>query len=74
MPDAPFENDSPVAAAHVVCDLSRIAFVVHEQELELADVRYKELLEAVGEAVAGLLVATVTDLREEKISQVRRTV
>ena len=43
-------------------DLHRVAFVVHEQELNLAHVADKELLESVGEQVAGLLVTAVTNL------------
>ena len=60
--DAPLEDQSPVPAAHVVCNLRSIAFVVHQKELDLTDVVDEELLEAVGEQVAGLLVAAVTNL------------
>ena len=45
-----------------MCDLSSVALVVHQEELEFPDIGDKELLETVGEAVAGLLVATVADL------------
>ena len=37
-----------------MCDLGGEALVVHEEEVELPDVADKELLETVGEEVAGL--------------------
>ena len=49
-----------------MCDLGRVALVVHQEQLEFPDVGDKELLETVREAVAGLLVATVADLRRAK--------
>ena len=45
-----------------MCDLSSVALVVHQEELEFPDVGDKELLEPVGKAMAGLLVATITNL------------
>lgn len=43
-------------------NLGREALVVQEQKVKLPDVVDEELLETTGEEVAGLLVATVTDL------------
>ena len=50
----PLENDDTVAAADVVCDLGRVAFVVHEEKVDLLGIGDQELLEAVGEEVPGL--------------------
>ena len=43
-------------------NLRREALVVHQQELNFPDVADKELFEAVGEDVASLFVASITDL------------
>ena len=50
----PLENDDTVAAADVVCDLGRVAFVVHEEKVEFPYVADQELLQAIGEEVTGL--------------------
>ena len=50
----PLKNGDTVAAADVVRDLRRESLVVHQQEIQLPDVADQELLEAVGEEVAGL--------------------
>jgi hypothetical protein len=42
--DAPFQDDSSVAAAHVVSDLSGIFTVVHQQQVDFPDVVDQELL------------------------------
>ena len=43
-----------VAAADVVCDLSREAFVVHEEEIEFPNVADQELLQTVGQEMPRL--------------------
>ena len=58
----PLENDDTVAAADVVCNLGRVAFVVHEQKLEFPDIADEEFLQAVGKEMSCPLVASVTDL------------
>ena len=52
---APLKDGSAVAAADVVCDLSREAFVVHEEKLNFPDVADQQLLQAIGEEVTGLI-------------------
>ena len=52
--NAPLENDDAVAGADVVCDLRGKGFVVHEEKVNLLDVLDDELLESVGEKMAGL--------------------
>jgi hypothetical protein len=52
--NVPFEDGGAVSAAHVVGDLGGERLVVHQQEVELPNVADKELLEAVGEEMAGL--------------------
>lgn len=47
--DAPLQNDSPVPAADVVCDLCREAFVVHQEKVDFPHIADQEFLEAVGE-------------------------
>lgn len=47
-----------------MCNLGRVAFVVHEEKLEFPDVTDEELLETIGEKMAGLLVTTVANLVE----------
>ena len=51
----PLKNDCPVAAAHVVRNLRREAFVVHEEKVNFPNVADQELLQAVGEEVTGLI-------------------
>lgn len=50
----PLEDSDAVAAADAVRDFCSKAPVVHEQEVEFADVVDHELFEAVGEEVARL--------------------
>ena len=50
----PLEDDCAVSAGDVVCNLCSKGFVVEEEEIELSDVVHCELLEAVGEHMAGL--------------------
>lgn len=52
-------------------NLGGVAFVVHQQEVDLTDVVHEELLQAIGKKVASLLVATITDLHNPK-SNTRR--
>ena len=54
----PLENDDTVATADVVCNLGRVAFVVHEEEVKFPHVADQKLLEAVREEVAGLKSAS----------------
>ena len=51
---APLKDGSAVAAADVVCDLSREAFVVHEEEIEFPNVADQELLQTVGQEMPRL--------------------
>ena len=44
-------------------DLSSKSFVVHQEDIDLLGVVDDELLQAVREEMAGLLGATVTDLK-----------
>ena len=48
--------------------LSSVHGVVHHEKLELLDVVYEELLEAVLQHVAGLLVATVANVWHQGLS------
>ena len=50
----PLEDECPVAAADVVRNLGREAFVVHQQKVNFPHIADKELLEPVREEVAGL--------------------
>ena len=50
----PFEDEYAIAAADVVSDLCREAFVVHEEKVELPDVADQELLQAVWKKMSGL--------------------
>ena len=36
--DTPFQDNSPVAAAHVVSDLGSVLAIVHQQQVDLPDV------------------------------------
>ena len=45
--DGPLENKDTVAAADIVGNLCRKAFVVHEEEVEFPDIADEELLEAI---------------------------
>lgn len=38
-----------------MCDLCRVAFVVHQKEVNFLDIVDEELLKAVGEKVTGLV-------------------
>ena len=42
--NSPFENDNTVPAADIVCYLGSEALVVHEEDVEIPDVRYNEFL------------------------------
>jgi hypothetical protein len=52
--DTPFQDDSPVSAAHVVSDLSGVFAIVHQQKVDLPDVVDKELLQTIGKKVSCL--------------------
>lgn len=49
--DPPFQNNSPVAAAHVVSDLGSVFAIVHQQQVDLPDVVDQELLQTIGKKV-----------------------
>ena len=51
----PLQNLNPLPAADIVCNLGGKALVVHEEEVDLTDVVDHQLLQAVGEEVAGLI-------------------
>lgn len=50
-----------------VIDINNL-LVTHHQDLELLDIVHQELLEAVGQHVLGLLVATVTDVGHQHLT------
>ena len=50
----PLKDLDTVAAADVVCDLRRVAFVVHEEKVNFPNIADQELLQAIGKKVAGL--------------------
>ena len=50
----PFQDDSPVAAAHVVSDLGSVFAIVHQQQVNLPDVIDQELLQTTGKKVSCL--------------------
>ena len=50
----PLQDECPVAAAHVVRNLRRVGFVVHEEKVNFPDVVHQELLKAIGKEMAGL--------------------
>ena len=52
--NTPFQDNSPVAAAHVVSDLSSVLPIVHQQQVDLPDVVDQELLQTIGEEVSCL--------------------
>ena len=52
--NAPLQDECPVAAADVVCDLRSEAFVVHEEKVNFPDVVHQELLKAIRKEMAGL--------------------
>lgn len=54
--NVPLQDECPVAAADVVCNLRREAFVVHQEEVDFPHVADKELLQAVGKKMTGLYV------------------
>jgi hypothetical protein len=58
----PLKNGNAVLAADTMRNLRREALVVHQQELELANVVDNELLEPIGKKVASLLVRAVPNL------------
>ena len=45
-----------------MCDLCRKAFVVHKEKVDVPYVVNQEFLETIGEEMASLLVASITDL------------
>ena len=45
-----------------MCDLCRKAFVVHQEKVDVPYVVNQEFLETIGEEMASLLVASITDL------------
>ena len=52
--DTPFQDDSPVAAAHVVSDLGSVLPIVHQQEVDLPNVIDQEFLQPAGKEVSCL--------------------
>lgn len=50
----PGEDINAVARADVVCNLSSEALVVHEEEVDLLDIVYQELLQSIRKKMAGL--------------------
>lgn len=50
-------------------NLRRKALVVHQQQLELANVVHQELLQSIGQKVASLLVGAVPDLFHSPLQQ-----
>lgn len=56
------EDVDTLLGRDVVGNLGSVDTVVHEEELDVTDVRDHETAVAVGHQVAGLLVGTVTDL------------
>ena len=50
----PLKDECPVAAAHVVCNLRREGFVVHQEKVNFPDVADQELLQAIREKVTSL--------------------
>jgi hypothetical protein len=52
----PFKDRGAVKAADAVRDLGRVGFVVHQQELELANVVNQELFVPIGQEMASLSV------------------
>jgi hypothetical protein len=58
----PLKDGNPVLAAYTVRNLRRKALVVHQQELEITDIVYQQLLEPIGKKVTSLLVRAVPDL------------
>jgi len=52
--DPPFQDESPVAAAHVVSDLGGVLAIVHQQQVNLTDVIDQELLQTIGKKVSCL--------------------
>ena len=53
--NVPLEDQDAVAAADVVRNFGREAFVVHEEKLNFPDVADQQLLQAIGEEVTGLI-------------------
>lgn len=66
---APLEDGNSVLAAHTVRNLRRETLVVHQQQLQLTDIVYYELLEPVGKMMASLLVRAVPDLLNASTSR-----
>lgn len=62
MRNIPLKNRNSVLAAHTVRNLRRKALVVHQQQLELANVVHQELLQSIGQKMASLLVRAVSNL------------
>ena len=58
----PLKDECPVAAAHVVCNLRREGFVVHQEKVDFASIVDDKLFEAVWKHVSCLLVAAITNL------------
>jgi len=52
--DTPFQDDGPIAAAHIVGDLRSVLAIVHQQQVNLPNVIDKELLQPAGEKVSCL--------------------
>jgi hypothetical protein len=46
-----------------VSDFSTESTIVHQEDVKVADVMYKELFEAIGEVESGFFIISVTDFR-----------
>ena len=49
--DAPFQDNSSVAAAHIMSDLCSVLAIVHQQQVDLSDVVDQEFLQTIGKEV-----------------------
>jgi hypothetical protein len=61
-------DSNAVALGNVVCNLSTVLAVVHEEKFDFSNVADLELAESVGEDVAGLLVRSVTNVGHQDAS------
>ena len=67
----PLKDECPVAAAHVVCNLRREGFVVHQEKVNFPDVADQELLEAIREEMTGLSKTGVRSYVREGLCAVK---
>jgi len=63
-----FEYGDSVSAAYVVRNLRCVALIVHQEEVDVSDVRDDELFEAARKEMTGLLVASIADLGHGKLA------